>query len=71
MIQVNINCKSVGVIYCIFCTKCDRDIYVGQTGDTLFQRMLVNFSKYEREKIDDPVANHICQIYHSVDDFKV
>jgi hypothetical protein len=32
MIQVNINCKSVGVIYCIFCTKCNRNINVGQTG---------------------------------------
>jgi hypothetical protein len=30
MIQVNINCKRVGVIYCIFCTKCNRNIYVGQ-----------------------------------------
>jgi hypothetical protein len=36
MIQVNINCRSVGVIYCIFCTKCNRNIYVRQTGDTLY-----------------------------------
>jgi hypothetical protein len=59
MIQVNIHCKSVGVIYCIFCTKCDRDIYVGQTGDTLYQRILLNFSKIRTGKIDDPVANHL------------
>ena len=50
MIQVNINCKSIGVIYWIFCTKCNRNIYVGQTGDTLYQRMLLTSQKYKREK---------------------
>jgi hypothetical protein len=64
MIQVNINCKSVGVIYCIFCTKYNRNIYVRQTGDTLYQRMLL-FSKIRTGKIDDPVANHFYQIDHS------
>ena len=64
-------CKSVGVIYCNFCTKCNRNIYVGQTGDTLYQGMLLNFSKIRTGKIDDPVANHFCQIDHSVDNFKV
>jgi hypothetical protein len=63
--------KSVGVIYCIFCTKCNRNINVGQTGDTLYQRMLLNFSKIRTGKIDDPVANHFCQIDHSVDNFMV
>ena len=71
MIQVNINCKNVGVIYCIVCTQCNRNIYVGQTGDTLYQCMLLKFSKIRTGKIYDPVTNHFCQIDHSVDNFKV
>jgi hypothetical protein len=33
--------------------------------------MLLNFSKIRTEKIDNPVANHFCQIDHSVDNFNV
>ena len=39
-IQGSINCKTVGVIYCILCTECEKNIYVGQTGDKFYQRML-------------------------------
>jgi hypothetical protein len=44
----SINCKTVGVIYCILCTECEKNIYVGQTGDKFYQRMLLNFSKIRR-----------------------
>ena len=44
-IQGSINCKTVGVIYCILCTECEKNIYVGQTGDKFYQRMLLNFFK--------------------------
>ena len=33
--------------------------------------MLLNFSKIRTGKINDPVANHFCQIDHSVDNFNV
>jgi hypothetical protein len=36
-IQGSINCKTVGVIYCILCTECENNIYVGQTGDEFYQ----------------------------------
>ena len=36
-IQGSINCKTVGVIYCILCTECEKNIYVGQTGDKFYQ----------------------------------
>ena len=35
-----INCKSVNVVYAIFCIKCDKIVYVGETGDTLYQRQI-------------------------------
>ena len=34
----------------IFCTNCDKNIYVGQTGDTFYQRMLLNFSKIRTKR---------------------
>ena len=59
------------MIYCIHCTKCSANIYVGQTGDTLYQRMLLNFSKIRTRKTEDPVAKHFCEKKHSIEDFKV
>ena len=70
-IKGSINCKSVGVIYCIFCTKCSKNIYVGQTGDTFYQRMLLNFSKIRTKKITDPIAKHFCEKEHSVNNYRV
>ena len=70
-IQGQINCKTVGVIYAINCTKCEKVIYVGQTGDTLYQRMLLNFSKIRTKKTEDPVANHFIQNNHSITNLKV
>ena len=42
--QGSTNCKTVGVIYCILCTECEKNIYVGQTGDKFYQRMLLIIS---------------------------
>jgi hypothetical protein len=44
-IQGSINCKTVGVIYCILGTECETNIYVGQTGDKFYQRMLFVYEK--------------------------
>ena len=70
-VQGNIDCKTVGVIYGIRCTECERLIYVGQTGDTLYQRMILNFSKIRTRKTDDPIAKHFLQRNHSSDNLKV
>jgi hypothetical protein len=35
----------------------ENNIYVGQTGDKFYQRMLLNFSKIRTQKVEDPVAN--------------
>ena len=68
-IQGSINCKTVGVIYCI--TECEKNIYVRQTGDKFYQRMLLNFSKIRTQKVEDPVAKHFCQKNHCIKNFKV
>jgi hypothetical protein len=68
-IQGSINCKTVGVIYCILCTECETNIYVEQTGDKFYQRMLLNFSKIRSQKVEDPVAKHFCRKNHCVKNF--
>ena len=70
-IQGDINCKTVGVIYAIICTQCKSLVYVGQTGDTLYQRMILNFSKIRTLKKDDPVGKHFLQKSHTKKNLKV
>jgi len=67
-IHGSINCKTVGVIYC---TMCEKNVHAGQTGNTLYQCMLLNFSKIQTRKIDDPVANNFCQKEHDIKHFRV
>ena len=65
-----INCKTTNVIYGIRCMKCSKLVYVGETGGTLYQRMLLNLSRM-RTKAPDPIANHFNEINHSADDYKI
>jgi hypothetical protein len=45
-------------------------MYVGQTGDTFYQRMLLNFSMIRTRKHDN-VAEHFYSENHNVNDFMV
>ena len=58
------------MVYAIFCNKCEKYDYVGETGDTLYQRQLLNLSRI-RTKYDDPVAVHFYTNGHSMKDFSV
>jgi len=65
-----VNCKSVNVVYGVLCEICNKNIYVGETGDALYQRHLLNLSLIRR-KADDPVAHHFCTNNHAVEHFSV
>ena len=65
-----INCKSSNVVYGIFCKKCDKIVYVGETGSTLYQRHVLNLSLIRRQT-DDPVATHFYTDSHSVKDYSI
>ena len=69
-IRNHINCKSVNVVYALFCVKCNKYIYVGETGDTLYQRHILNFSLIRRHQ-DDPVAKHFYTDDHTKEDFRI
>ena len=65
-----INCKSRNVVYGIFCKKCDKIVYVGETGDSLYQRHVLNVSLIRRET-NDPVATHFNSGVHTVEDYNI
>ena len=48
------------------CEICNKIIYVGETGDILYQRHLLNLSLIRR-KVDDSVTNHFYTNNHTVD----
>ena len=69
-IQGHIDCKTADLVYAIYCAKCQKYVYVGETGCTLYQRMLLNFSRI-RTGYPDPVAQHFRDHGHCTDDLKV
>ena len=69
-IKGQISCQTVGIIYSVVCQKCEKVMYVGQTGDTFYQRMLLDFSMI-RTKKQETVARHFYTEGHTLGDFKV
>jgi hypothetical protein len=55
-VRNQITCWSTNVVYAVYCKRCGRYIYVGETGDTLYQRHL-NLSR-TRTKYNGPLAAH-------------
>jgi len=43
-VRNSVDCKSSTVVYAVFCERCQAYVYVGETGDTLYQRHLLNFA---------------------------
>ena len=69
-VRNSVDCKSSNVVYAVFCERCRAYVYVGETGDTLYQRHLLNLSRI-RTRHADPVAAHFYTDEHSVADFRV
>lgn len=69
-VRNQITCKSTNVVYAVYCKRCERYIYVGETGDTLYQRHLLNLSRI-RTKYNDPLAAHFYTNDHTVNDFSI
>jgi len=69
-VRNSVECKSSNVLYAVFCERCRTYVYVGETGDTLYQRHLLDLSRI-RTRHADPVAAHFYTDEHSVADFRV
>ena len=59
------------MVYALFCKHCcDKFIYVGETGDTLYQRHLLNLSLIRRQK-PDPITIHFNSTEPLLNDYEI
>ena len=65
-----INCKTSNVVYGIHCKVCDKIIYVGETGTTIYERFQNHLSSVRRKK-EDPISQHFSTDSHSLDSIKI
>ena len=67
-----IGCRSSNLVYGIWCTRCSKVVYVGQTGDTIYTRTQNHLSSIRcRREGRIPVNRHFSQEGHSVEDFRI
>ena len=66
----SITCKTENVVYGIFCSGCDAIIYVGETGNTIYERFQNHFTSI-RKLYDQPVAIHFSQYDHTMNDLRI
>jgi len=70
IVRNSVDCKSSNVVYAVFVSGAGHTFMSGETGDTLYQRHLLNLSRI-RTWHADPVAAHLYTDGHSVADFRV
>jgi len=44
-VRNSVDCKSSNVVYAVFCERCRAYVYIGEAGDTPYQRHLLNLSR--------------------------
>ena len=69
-IGCHIDCESENIIYAIFCTACDRTVYVGETNRRLKDRIIEHRSNIKTGK-DLSVSNHFSLKGHNLRDVRV
>ena len=69
-ISGNFSCDSSNIIYAISCNLCPKAIYIGETSNSIRQRMNGYRSdiKHNRNK---PVAEHFNKLDHTLDNLKL
>ena len=67
----SISCDTNNIVYGIYCKKCDKAIYVGETMNTTYQRHQLNISRIRTGRNVDPVVAHFRQENHSVGDYNI
>ena len=70
-ISHDINCKSTDLVYAISCTLCKKLIYVGETGDTLYNRIQNHLSLIRNNNKTEPVPIHFNKQPHTINNFRV
>ena len=63
------NCKMNNAVYGVFCEECDKIVYVGETGTTLYERIQNHLSSV-RKNLKQPVPSHFNSPDHKMEDMK-
>ena len=67
-----IGCRTSNLVYGIWCAKCRRVVYVGQTGDTIYTRAQNHLSSIRcRREGRIPVSRHFWGEGHDVEDLRI
>ena len=69
--RVKIGCKTANVVYGVYCVKCKRVVYVGETGTSLYSRVQNHLSSIRCNRLELPVARHFSVDCHDVRDMRV
>ena len=65
-----INCKSMNIVYGIKCLKCDELLYVGETGNKIYERFQNHLSSI-RNNNSNPIAEHFNSDKHNIKDIEI
>ena len=65
----SISCKTSNLVYGILCKRCQKLVYVGETGTTLYERMANHISTVKNKK-DDPIPRHFNTDGHQIQDLE-
>ena len=67
-----IGCKTTNLVYGVWCVQCRKVVYVGQTGDTVYQRTQNHLSSIRCNREGRiPVSKHFTEGGHSEKDFRI
>ena len=67
-----IGCRSSNLVYGVWCNKCEKVVYVGQTGDTIYMRTQNHLSSIRcRREGRIPVNRHFSGGGHKEGDFRI
>ena len=66
----NINCETANLVYGIYCNECEKIVYVGETGTSLYNRMQNHMSTI-RKNDENEIGTHFNSEGHSLDSFRV
>ena len=65
-----VTCKLANVIYGIVCKECEKGVYVGETGNTIYERFQNHISSIKRKK-DEPISRHFNGNKHNLGKMKI
>ena len=63
-------CRMQNLVYCLVCTKCDKPVYVGETGRQLKERIGEHLADIRLQR-DKAVGLHFNSKGHTIDDVRV